>query len=73
MGIKRRLLDTGKVNFYFNKISEYDPFFAYIHLKFAKTVTMSQNKFPLIIHYGYQKNAYSFADFKVKKLEQEHF
>ncbi len=42
-------------------------FFAYIHLKFAKTVNMNQNKFPT------KKTAYYFADFKVKKTEPEHF
>jgi hypothetical protein len=39
-------------------------FFSHLHLKYAKSAIMTQNIFSWKYHYGYQKNAEFYADFK---------
>jgi hypothetical protein len=49
-------------------------FFSHLHLKYAKSAIMTQKKFFLKnTHYGYQKNAAFYADFKFVDAQKRKY
>ncbi len=65
IGITRRMIDIGKkITFYFLQNVWKCTVFSHLHLKDAKSTIMTQKIFLEKYHYGYQKNAEFYADFK---------